>query len=121
MKEYNGPLILCAALLLGALLIAPAFAEMKKVDDSEMAKTNASVTGASVKDQNVGVEKYLVNPQLLPDSESFNKNADSSPTMSASSAATFLDMNINGQTTFTFGFGGSTYSEEGSITSVKMH
>ena len=101
------------------VFLAPAFADMKNVDEAELAKTNASVTGASVKDQNVGIKKDLVNPQPLPDSESFNKNA--SPSMSSGSAPTFLDMNINGQTTFTFGFGGSTYSETGSITSVKMH
>jgi hypothetical protein len=55
MKGCNGPSILCAALLFGAFLIAPAFAEMKKVDDEELAKTKASVTGASVKDLKEGV------------------------------------------------------------------
>jgi hypothetical protein len=50
MKGYVYPSILCAVFLFGAVFVSPAFAEMKKVDDAEMAKTKASVTGASVKD-----------------------------------------------------------------------
>ncbi len=55
MKGFNGPSVLCAALLFSVFLIAPTFAEMKKVDDAELAKTKASVTGASVKDVKDGV------------------------------------------------------------------
>jgi hypothetical protein len=64
MKGYNCPSILCADLLFGAVLVSPAFAEMKKVDNAEMAKTKASVTGASVKD-------WKDNPVL--DSKTFDK------------------------------------------------
>jgi len=54
MKGYNGPSILCAILLFGAVLVSPAFADMEKVDEAELARTNASVTGASDKDSNAG-------------------------------------------------------------------
>jgi hypothetical protein len=51
MKGYNGPSILCAVLLFGAVIVSSAFAEMKQVDEAESARTNASVTGMSVKDR----------------------------------------------------------------------
>ena len=104
------------------LLFAPAFADMGKVDDAELARTNASVTGASVQDQIVGVEKGMVNPETLQASENFNKKANSSPLMSNTAAPTSVDMNIGGQTTFTFGFGGATSNVTGGIiNSAKMH
>jgi len=43
MKRNNGPSILCAVLLFGAVLVSPAFAQMS---DAELGQTNASVTGA---------------------------------------------------------------------------
>ena len=60
MKGYNGPSILCAVLLFGAVLVSPAFADKKafedkkKIDDAELSQMNASVTGASDKDWNAG-------------------------------------------------------------------
>jgi hypothetical protein len=54
MKGYNDPSILCAILLFGAVLVSPAFAEMEKVDDTDLSQINASVTGASDKDSNAG-------------------------------------------------------------------
>ena len=48
--------------VLSFVLLAPAFADMEKVDEAELARTNASVTGASVKDQIVGVEKRRGQP-----------------------------------------------------------
>ena len=119
-KKYFLPCFLPVIAVPCFFLLAPAFADMKKVDEAELARTNASVTGDSVKDQIVVIENGVVNPQRLPDSESFNTNA--SPSMSSSSAPTFLDMNINGQTTFTFGFGGSTSTERaGALSSAKFH
>lgn len=46
MKRNNGLSILCGALVLGAVFTFPSFAEMKKVNDTELARANASVTGA---------------------------------------------------------------------------
>jgi hypothetical protein len=56
MKEYNGILILCALLLFGAFLVFPAFADMDKVEDAELARMNASVSGTPTKNLNC-VEK----------------------------------------------------------------
>ena len=55
MKGYNGSSILCA-ILLCAVFVSPAFADMDKVNDDELARTNASVTGTPLKHLNC-VEK----------------------------------------------------------------
>ena len=86
--------------VLSFVLFAPAFADMEKADEAELAMTNASVTGASVKDQIVGVEKGVVNPEMWQASETFNKDADLSPSVGKAVEAIGLDLNINGQTTF---------------------
>ena len=120
MKEHNGPSIICAVLLFGAVLVSPAFADMKKVDERELARANASVTGASVKDPVVGVAKVEVNPpDTLQVSETLNKDAIF-PTPSVSKTTDSIGLNINGQPTFQFYYGGSG-STTGSITSVKTH
>ena len=118
MKEHNGPSIICAVLLFGAVLVSPAFADMKKVDERELSRTNASVTGASVKDQLAGVAKVEINPETLQVSETLNKDADFSPLVSKTTES--IGLNINGQPTFQFYYGGSG-STTGSITSVKTH
>lgn len=45
MKKNYGLAILCAVLLFCAVLVSPALAQMTKVDEAELAETNASVTG----------------------------------------------------------------------------
>ena len=45
MKRKYGLAILCAVFLFCAVLVSPAFAQMTKVDEEELALTNASVTG----------------------------------------------------------------------------
>ena len=119
MKEHNGPSIICAVLLFGAVLVSPAFADMKKVDEGELARANASVTGASVKDQVAAVAKVEVNPETLQVSETLNKDAVF-PTPSVSKTTDSIGLNINGQPTFQFYYGGSS-STTGGITSVKTH
>ena len=57
MKGYNGPSILCAIFLFGAVLVSPAFADMKKVEKKVLAQTNASVKGVSVKKKIVDTGK----------------------------------------------------------------
>ena len=53
-KKYFLPCFLpIIAVLCFLLLIAPAFADIEKVDDAELAQANVSVTGASDKDWNV--------------------------------------------------------------------
>jgi hypothetical protein len=120
MKEHNGPSIICAVLLFGAVLVSTAFADMKKVDERELARANASVTGASVKDPVVGVAKVEVNPpDSLQVSDTLNKDAVF-PTPSVSKTMDSIGLNINGQPTFQFYYGGSS-STTGGITSVKTH
>ena len=122
MKGYNGPSILCAVLMFGALLIAPAFAEMKKAGDAEMAKTNASVTGASVKDQAVGIEKDVRDQEqsLLQTSDTFNKDANAPPSVSKGSNS--VDTYVSGHTASNVGFEGlNVITTGGSITPAKSH
>jgi len=45
MKKNYGLSILCAVLLFCAVLVSPAFAQMTKVDEAELAEANASLTG----------------------------------------------------------------------------
>ena len=52
-KKYFLPCFLPIITVLCFVLIAPAFADMKKVDEAELAQANASVTRASDKDWNV--------------------------------------------------------------------
>ena len=123
MKGYNGPSIICAALLFGALLIAPAFAEVKKADEAELAKTNASMTGASVKDKTVGVEKDVRDQEkeTLQASETFNKDANIPSSVSKQSS---VDTYISDHYTDNSGLVGAKSTVTGSIitpTPAKSH
>ena len=114
-------LIIPVIAVLCFVLLAPAFADMDKVDEAELARTNASVTGVSVKNQIVGVEKDVINPERLQVSETFNKDDGYSPSVSKAEG-TGVNLNINGQTTFQFSFGPSTSNVTGgTITSFKQH
>jgi len=64
-KKYFLPCFLPVIAVLYFVLLAPAFADMNKVDEAELARTNASVTGESVKDQIAGVEKGVVIPESV--------------------------------------------------------
>ena len=50
-KKYFLPCFLPVIAVMCFLLLAPAFADMEKVDEAELAQVNASVTGAFVPDQ----------------------------------------------------------------------
>ena len=63
------------------------------------------------------LKKGVVNPETCQASETFNKDADFSP--SVSKETNTLGLNINGQETFTFYFGGSNSNTTGGIISVK--
>jgi len=53
-KKYFLPCFLPVIAILCFVLLVPAFADMKKVDEAELARANASVTGTSNKDWNAG-------------------------------------------------------------------
>ena len=83
MKKYFLTYFLSVIAVLCFVLPYPALADMKKVDEAELARTNASVTGgASVQDQIVGVEKGAVNPETCQASENFHKDDVFSPSVS---------------------------------------
>ena len=111
MKGYNGSSILCAILLFGAILVSPAFAEMGKVDDTDLSQINASVTGASDKHSNVGAvstggtfdkTQWVVYPSDSKISEGFSPNVPSL-----------------GPETWTFNFGANNPNYIGSMSGVK--
>jgi len=116
--------ILYFLLIIAALsfvFLYPAFADMKKVDESELARTNASVTGASVNNQVAGVEKGVANTETWKTSEIINKgDVVFSPSVNVQEI-TGLDLNIRGQKTFQFYFGGSNTAVTGGVTSVKSY
>jgi hypothetical protein len=126
MKGYNGPSILCAVLLFGAVLVSPAFADKKafedkkKIDDAELSQMNASVTGASVKGQIVVIEKNEDNSEILQEREreTLKNDTGSSPSVSKTTESISQERNINGQT-FQFSFGGLNSNTTGGITLVK--
>lgn len=119
MKGHYEPSVICAVLLFGAVLVSPAFADMKKVDEKELSRTNASVTGASVKDQIVDVEKYVLDQEKerLQDSETFNKDANAPPSVSKGSNS--VDTYVSGHTASNVGFAGLNMITTGGITAAK--
>ena len=119
-KKYFLPCFLPVITVLCFVLIAPAFAEMKKVDEAELARANASVTGEAVPDQIIGVEKGAVSPETWKASGTNTADAVLSPPVSTESA--FVSLNITGQETFKFGMTGVNSTVTGGvITSSKFH
>lgn len=92
------------------VLLAPAFADMKKVDEAELARTNASVTGAPVKDWNAsavsadGTFDKTVLVSSPPNSKGFSLNLPSL-----------------GPETWTYNFGAYDPNYVGILTGVKSH
>ena len=118
MKGHYEPSIVCAVLLFGAVLVSPAFADMKKVDEAELARANASVTGASIKEPIASVDKNTVLWENDP--RQYTTERVFSPAVNKATEAINLNLNISGQETFNFYFekGNSTITGPG-ITPVK--
>jgi len=113
-----------AVMILLFIFPLPVLAQMKKVDDAELARTNASVTGNSVKDQATGVEKSLVRTETEQTPGILDKGgAVSSLSLSKSNVmeSIGLNLNINGQETFKFYYGGSTSTVTGGVKAVTPH
>jgi hypothetical protein len=111
MKRHKGPSILCAVLLFSAVLVSPAFADMEKVDDAELGRTNASVAGASYKDSNAGAV-------------SADRNFDKTvrvffPSENKASEGFSLNLPSLGPETWTYNFGANNPNYVGSLTGVK--
>jgi hypothetical protein len=100
----------------------PAFAGMERVDEAELARTNASVTGASIKDRNHCVEKDGICSETKQDSiNSYKETGVSFPAESNTTEFIGLSLSIGGKEAFEFGMSGGGYSNRmgGTITSVQ--
>jgi hypothetical protein len=102
-KKYFLPCFLPVIAVLCFVFLSPA-AAMNKVDETELARVNASITGTSVKDPLNVVEKGVLNPEKWQANETFNKDTGLSP--SVREAPVSIDLNVKGQNTLQFSFGG---------------
>ena len=120
MKKNCGLSIFCAALLVGAVFILPVSAEMKKIDEAELARTNASMTGPSVKDRTFGANRGASRPATELTIVTSDK-ATSLSTLSGNKAmeGISINLNISGQETWQFNFGSYNTNYYGGITGVR--
>ena len=120
MKERQGISIFCVALLLCAVLVSPSFGQMMKVDEEELARANASVTGASVKNQGVAAEKGAT----VQDSVTTGNLAKGESVLvpyDNSLESVGISLNIKGQETFTFRVDRIHSETIGGVTGVTPH
>ena len=118
-KQYSITFVLTTIVFLCFVFLPPAFAELKNVEEDELARTNASVSGTPVAvEETPDVEKLLENPETLssPDSSADTGLALSPPNKTAEAIG--LNLHVNGQETFKFNFGGGTTNTTGGITTV---
>ena len=99
-KKYFLLCFLPVIVVLCFVFLAPAFANMKKVDEVELARLNASVTGASVKDPVASFDKDTVRQETWQTTETLNKENTDFPPVVSKDERIGVDMNINGQRTF---------------------
>jgi hypothetical protein len=120
MKGHQGTSIFCATMLFGAVLVSPAFAQMTKVDEAELARANASVTGESVKNNTIAAEKAAA----VQDSVTTGNLATGESVLIPSNNAlesVGISLNIKGQETFTFRVDRSRSEVTGGVTGVTPH
>ncbi len=120
MKGHQGTSIICTAMLFGAVLVYPAFAQMKKVDEAELARANASVTGESVKNQAVTAEKGAAVQQSVSTGNLAKGDSVLVP-YDNSLESVGISLNIKGQETFTFRIDRSRSEVTGGVTGVTPH
>jgi hypothetical protein len=120
MKKNCGLSIFCAALLSGALFIFPVSAEMKKIDEAELARTNASITGPAVKDRTFSAHRGANRAGTEQAIVTSDKATSLSP-LSANKAmeGVSLNLNISGQETWQFNFGSYNTNYYGGISGVR--
>ena len=101
------------------VFVSFAFAELKDVEEEELARTNVSISGTPVAtEESPDVKKLVENPETLssPDSSADTGLALSPPNKTAEAIG--LNLHVNGQETFKFNFGGGTTNTTGGITTV---
>ena len=117
-KKYFLPCFLPVIAVLCFVLFAPAFAGMKKVDEADLAKANASVTGAPIKDTVADVDKDAVRQETLQAIGTVDKgDAGFSPSVSKGSKS--VDTYVSGHTASNVGFAGLNMITTGGITAAK--
>lgn len=91
-------MILCAVILSGLILVFPVFAEMKKVDDKELARTNAPLAKTA-------------SPKAIPANAMFDNTAMISSQPANKATESFnLNLSIGPDTwTYTFSVFNSSY------------
>ncbi|MHB8137442.1 MAG: hypothetical protein ACYDGO_03530 [Smithellaceae bacterium] len=121
MKGHAATSIFFAALLFGAVLVSPAFAQMKKVDDAELARTNASVTGASVTDGTAGAEKGAVRQDVSLTAGTATRGDAGFSQSNNVLESVGISLHITGQETFKFRVDGIHSETMGGVTGVSSH
>ena len=120
MKGHQGISIFCVALLFGAVLVSPSFGQMQKVDEEELARANASVTGESVKDQGVAAEKGATVQDTVTTGNLATGNSILVPNDNAYESIG-ISLNIKGQETFTFRADNYRSQTVGGVTGITTH
>ena len=118
-KQHCIAFVLTTIAFLCFVFLAPAFAELEQVEEEELARTNASVSGTPVStEETPDVGKLVENQETLssPDSTA-NTGLALSPQVKTTEAIG-LNLHIDGQETYRFHFGGSTTNLTGGITTV---
>ncbi|PKN88942.1 MAG: hypothetical protein CVU51_02720 [Deltaproteobacteria bacterium HGW-Deltaproteobacteria-1] len=120
MKGHQGTSIIYATMLFGAVLVSPAFAQMTKVDEAELARANASVTGESVKNNTIAAEKAATVQESVTTGNLAKGNSVLVP-YDNSLESVGISLNIKGQETFTFRVDRSRSEVTGGVTGVTPH
>jgi len=120
MKVNQNTSVFCAAILFCTILASPAFSQMKKVDESELAQANASVTGESIKNQTVAAEKGAAVPETVTTGNLAQGNSVLVPYNNAAESVG-ISLNIKGQETFTFRVDRAQSETRGGVTGVTPH
>jgi hypothetical protein len=111
-KKYFLPCFLPVIAILCFVFLSPAFADMKKVDEADLARTNASVTGASVQDWNTGA---------VSDDGTFDKTVRVfSPSDSKASGGFSLNVPSLGPETGTYNYGAYNPNYVGILTTTTV-
>ena len=101
------------------VFVSFAFAELKDVEEEELARTNVSISGTPVAtEESPDVKKLVENPETLssPDT-AVSTDLVLSPKVNTTDPIG-LNMHINGQETHMFHFGGSSTTMTGGISTV---
>jgi hypothetical protein len=122
MKKNILQYLLCIMMMFALILVSAAFAELKKVDERELALTNASVTGAAVQVQTPKIEKGMILPETDQTDPTFGKGATAfAPAASNAKDGLGLNLNIKGEGTFKLEFGPYHTNTSGGIIRLETH